>query len=76
MSLFIDTVSNPTKIILFSDNRDIINYIEWDIKWNESSLLIPKIDEIIRNNNLEYKNLDNLVVINWPGSFTELELQY
>ena len=70
MNLFIDTVSKIAKIFLFDENRKIIDKISWDIKWNESSTLIPKIDELIKKYSLEYSNIKNIVVINWPWSFT------
>ena len=70
MNIFIDTISSPASVILFDDNRSITGSISWDIKWNESSTLIPKIDELIKQNKLEYSDLENIVVINWPGSFT------
>jgi len=70
MNLFVDTISSEWNLILFDDNRKIIDKIIWHIKWNESSLLIPKIDELIKRNNLDYKNLKNIIVVNWPGSFT------
>jgi len=70
MNLFIDTISNPANIILFDNNRKIIDKLEWDIKWNESSTLMPNIDNLLNSNNTKYKDLDNIVVVNWPGSFT------
>ncbi len=70
MNIFIDTISNIAKIIIFNWNREIIDEIEWFVKWNESSTLIPKIDEILNNNSIKYNDLENLVVVNWPGSFT------
>lgn len=70
MNLFIDTISTSATIILFDDNRIIVDSYSWDIKWNESSTLIPKIDKFLKENNLDYKELENIVVVNWPWSFT------
>lgn len=70
MNLFIDTISSEWNIILFDNNREIKNRIILNLKWNESSKLISNIDELLKSNNLEYQNLDNIVVVNWPGSFT------
>lgn len=70
MNLFIDTISTPAYICLFDENRSIINHISWDIKWNESSTLIPKIDDLIKKNKLKYQDIENIVLINGPGSFT------
>ncbi|MDP2090898.1 MAG: hypothetical protein Q8K30_04850 [Candidatus Gracilibacteria bacterium] len=70
MNIFIDTISNPAKLIIFNNNRDFIDETEWSVKGNESSTLIPKIDEILKKNNIKYTDLENLLVVNGPGSFT------
>ena len=70
MNIFIDTISNVGSVILFDNNRQIIDKIEWEVKGNESSTLIPQIDKLLRNNNTNYDNLQNIAVVNWPGSFT------
>ena len=70
MNLFIDTISIPSILILFDDKREVIDKNTFQIKWNESSLLIPKIDDFIKKNSINYKDLENIVVVNWPGSFT------
>ena len=70
MNLVINTLSKEACLILFNDNRQIVDKIEWDIKGNESSTLIPQIDKLIKNNKLDYNSLGNIVVVNWPGSFT------
>ena len=70
MNLFIDTISSNAKVIIFDSNREIIDSLSWIIKWNESSTLIPMIDKILKENNIKYSDLENIVVVNWPGSFT------
>ena len=70
MNLFINAISTKWKLILFDDKRNIISELSCDIKWNESSLLIWIIDNFLKENILEYKNIQNIVVVNWPWSFT------
>ena len=70
MNIFIDTISNTWIIILFNDDRQIIDKIEWEVKGNESSTLIPQIDTLLKQNNTKYQDLENIVVVNGPGSFT------
>lgn len=70
MNLFINTISKKSSIILFDEKREIIDQIEFEIKWNESSLLIPNIDSFIKKNWLDYFDIKNIVLVNWPGSFT------
>jgi len=70
MNLFVDTISAPAHIIFFDENKKIIDEYTWSIKWKESSTLIPKIDDFLRKHKLEYKNLENIIVVNGPWSFT------
>ncbi len=70
MNIFIDTISDTATILLFDNNRNIINKIQWIVKGNESSTLIPQIDKLLKTNNIDYKDLENIVVVNGPGSFT------
>ena len=70
MNLFINTISSLSTIILFDNNRKIIEKIDFEIKWNESSLLIPKVDLFLKGNKLKYSEIENIVCVNWPWSFT------
>lgn len=70
MNLFIDIISREGNIIIFDDNRKIKDKIILNIKWNESSKLIPMIDLLLLKNKLKYKQIENIVVVNWPWSFT------
>ncbi|MDD4151757.1 MAG: tRNA (adenosine(37)-N6)-threonylcarbamoyltransferase complex dimerization subunit type 1 TsaB [Candidatus Gracilibacteria bacterium] len=70
MILFIDTISNPCFIGIFDEKKNIIKNISYDIMGNESSTLIPNIDNLLKENDLSYSNLENIVLVNGPGSFT------
>ncbi len=70
MNLFIDTISSTAFLAIFDENKNIITTREFIIKWNESSLLIPEIDSFLKENNLEYSDLENIVTVAWPWSFT------
>lgn len=70
MNLFINSVSTTACLIIFNNNFEIINKFDFEIKWNESSLLIPNIDNFLIENKITYKDLENIVVVNWPWSFT------
>ncbi len=69
MNLFINAVSNSWAIILFKENK-IININEIVVWWNESSKLPYIIDKYISSNNISYNDLENLIVVSWPWSFT------
>ena len=70
MNLFINTLSTDSTIILFDSNRQIIDSFIWLAKGNESSTLIPNIDNLLEKNNIKYGDLEHIAVVNWPGSFT------
>jgi tRNA A37 threonylcarbamoyladenosine modification protein TsaB len=70
MNLFIDWVSSNWVLILFDDNRQIVSRQNINILANESSKLNSVLDSFLDNNRQKYTDLDNIVVINWPWSFT------
>ncbi len=70
MNLFLNAVSKKARLILFDDNRHIVASLELDVAWNESEKLIWLLNEFLADNNINYNNLENLVVVAWPGSFT------
>ena len=69
MYIFIDTISNDWVIILF-ENNEIIDSLSLDIKWKESNEFLSKLSELVNRNNLDFKDISWIIVINWPGSFT------
>jgi len=70
MNLFINTIAKKSSIILFWEEREIKDSEDFEIKWNESSFLIPIIDSFLKKNNLNYFDIKNIVLVNWPWSFT------
>ena len=72
-TLFIDTHNELITIILFQDGKII------EIKKQESSMqhsvyTMPMIEEILSNNNIDPKALDEIVVVSGPGSFTGVRI--
>lgn len=70
MNLFLDTISPENILILFDDNKNILKKYIFDVRQNESTLLIEELDKFLLVNNLKYQDLENIVVVNWPWSFT------
>lgn len=70
MYLFLNAVSKNSLLILFDNNRKIIDLENISILLQESSKLSPIIDNFLKKNNLLYSEIKNIVVVNWPGSFT------
>lgn len=67
--LFFDTSSELLKVSLIKDNKIIFDK-ELHTKNDHSSYLVPTIDEAFKSNNIDFKELDEIIVGNGPGSFT------
>ena len=67
--LFFDTSSDLLKVSLIKDNKIIFDK-ELHTKTDHSSYLVPTIDEAFKSNNIDFKELDEIIVGNGPGSFT------
>ncbi len=72
MNLFINAVSNKWIIILFDNKRQILDKQNIEVLLNESSNLLENIDSFMDKNNIVYNNIENIIVVNWPWSFTWL----
>jgi tRNA threonylcarbamoyladenosine biosynthesis protein TsaB len=70
MNIFINAITQNGVLILFDENKKIISKREIEIMWNESSKLTTLIDIFLKENNVWYFDLQNIVVVNWPWSFT------
>ena len=67
--LFFDTSSELLKVTLLKDN-EVIYDKEMITKNDHSSYLVPSINEAFKTNNIDFKQLDKIVVGIGPGSFT------
>ena len=67
--LFFDTSSDLLKVSLIKDNKIIFDK-ELHTKNDHSSYLVPTIDEAFKSNNIDFKELDEIIGGNGPGSFT------
>lgn len=67
--LFFDTASEKLKVSLLKDNNLIYDK-EIITKNDHSSYLLPYIDEAFKTNNIDFKELDRIIVGVGPGSFT------
>ena len=70
MYLFFDAVSSHGYIGLYNENRQCIYCNSFDIKGNESSKLVPIIDEFIKEQDIAYEELKNITTVIGPWSFT------
>ena len=72
-SLFIDTHSETIKIILFKDGK-ILSNKEKTSNMHHSVYTMPMIDEILNENHISTNELDEIFVVNGPGSFTGVRI--
>ena len=68
-SLFIDTHDKNVVIILFKDGK-IISSKNVESKNRHSEITMPLIDEVIKGGKIDVTDLNSVIVVNGPGSFT------
>lgn len=70
MNIFINAISNNGFLALFDNTWNIIAEKTIAIRGNESSQFIELLDDFIKNNTIWYSDIENIVCVNGPGSFT------
>jgi tRNA A37 threonylcarbamoyladenosine modification protein TsaB len=70
MNLFLNAILESWTLILFDDKREIVNEKEIKTLWNESEKLLWFLDEFLNENKLNYNDLENIIVVAGPWSFT------
>lgn len=72
-TLFIDTHDKNVLIILFKDGK-IISTEDLETKNKHSEVALPTIASILDNSNVDVSELNNIIVVNGPGSFTGVRI--
>ena len=72
MILFIDTHEELITIAL--KNKDKLFIKTKESEYSHSVFTMPMIKEIFEENNLNVKDLDKIIVVNGPGSFTGIRI--
>lgn len=72
-SLFIDTHTNQMVLALY-ENQKLKTKKELEENYNNSAICMPKIIEILAENNITIHDIDEIIVINGPGSFTGIRI--
>lgn len=72
-TLFIDTSSEDVSIACFNDDK-IIYSINKNITNNHSVYTIPYIQECLEKSNLKPQDINKIIAINGPGSFTGIRI--
>lgn len=71
MILFFNAVSRHWYIWIYdTKTRDMITKNTFSFAWNESSKAIEYVTSFLEDNTITFGQLENIVVVVWPGSFT------
>jgi len=72
-TLFISTYDKLINISLLKDGK-LKSTIEEISKQNHSILVMPMIDNILKSNKITTSDLNEIIVVNGPGSFTGVRI--
>ncbi len=73
ITLFIDSSRKKLSIALALNNK-LINLSSVESHFKHSNFLMNEIKKILDKSNLSINNIDNIVVLNGPGSFTGIRV--
>ena len=73
ISIFIDTSLSDVSIALIKDGK-LLSKINNSIPREHSIYVTKYIDNILKENNLSPKYVDEIIVVNGPGSFTGIRI--
>lgn len=71
--LYIDTSSNYLYTAIVEDNK-LISEIKEEFGHNLSEVALPKIVSMFDKNNIKAKDINKIIVVNGPGSFTGIRI--
>lgn len=72
-TLYIDTHSKQIEMILFSDH-EFFKVVASDHSNQHSSVIMPTIENLLKQHDVSLNQIDDIIVINGPGSFTGVRL--
>ncbi len=70
--LFVDSCDNELFVLLYNNGQHYVRTSNGNKKHN--SVLLPAIDELLTEANLEIKEIENIACVIGPGSFTGIRL--
>ena len=71
--LYIDTSSSYLYTGIVCDGK-LISEVQENLQLDLSKLALPKIAEMFSENNLKPNDIDKIIVVNGPGSFTGIRV--
>ena len=73
INLYIDTSLSDVSIACLKDDT-LLNSIVRNIPNKHSVYTLSYIKEVLDNSNIDKKDIDNIFVVNGPGSFTGIRI--
>lgn len=73
INLFIDTSCSDVSIAILKENQ-LLSSITKNIPNKHSIYTVKYIKEVLENSNIDKKNIDNIYIVNGPGSFTGIRI--
>ena len=73
ISMFIDTSLSDVSIALIKDGK-LLSKINNNIPGEHSIYVTKYVDDILKENNLSPESVDEIIVVNGPGSFTGIRI--
>ena len=70
---YLDTSSNYLYTAILEDTK-VISEIKENLDRDLSSLALFKIEEMFKNNNMDLNDIEKIIVVNGPGSFTGVRI--
>ncbi|MFC1615935.1 tRNA (adenosine(37)-N6)-threonylcarbamoyltransferase complex dimerization subunit type 1 TsaB [Patescibacteria group bacterium] len=74
MLLAINTANSRSAIAIFSTEYKLIDEETWQSNNDEAEKLMPSIDRLLNDNDCNYDDIKEVVVVRGPGSFTGLRI--
>jgi tRNA threonylcarbamoyladenosine biosynthesis protein TsaB len=74
MILFIDTTDGQDIVLELRDGKTVLNKSVVPAARQQSELLLPSIDTLLRTSGKCLKDIDSIMVANHGGSFTSLRI--
>ena len=72
-TLFLDTHNSDIVLVLYYNGKVLDKLIK-NSERNHTEFIMPMLDELLKKNNLDVKDLNEILVVNGPGSFTGVRL--
>ena len=72
-SLLIDTHDKLVSYVLYNDGK-VVDQVQLESNMRHSEIAMPSLIELLKKNNLEIRDIKEILVVIGPGSFTGVRI--